>query len=171
MYPRSSLRCLKLLSIHVLWTWELGLHSKSSISPGKKLDSCSLRPARKTPIYLFIETATLVRKYLSFWKKHAAFHFFIGKSSLILQFHLNKSNNGYGSQHSQCTLPWSLSHGMGQCVLAMSLQSSGSRRTCFCDPRYWDLVAKKYFPLRKLDACSHKTARKTTWFVFSSWHQ
>ena len=116
-----------------------------------KLDSCSLKPGRKTHrfIYLFIETATLV-KYLSFLKETCCFPLLCWEVMSYTTISPKQGNSRYGSQHSQCILSWPLFYGMGQCVLAMSLQSSETAEehifVILAIGVWWQ---KRYFPLEK----------------------
>ena len=86
-FSHEMVQCVLVVSLHsseterkhALWTWDLGPDGKRHIFPQWKLDSCSLKFARKTHWFIFFP---LIQQLWSpfgvFWKKQDAYHFMLG---------------------------------------------------------------------------------------------
>ena len=151
----------------ILWTWELGPDGKRSIFPLWKLDSFSLKAARKTHCFIFLIKAIALVKFWSFMKATGSFRLQAGKSpdSIVSP---NENNNRYGNQLSENNLPWHLFSWNGTvCPRCVFTQLWSCQETCFCEN--WELgpYGKTcIFHIYKLDNSSLKPARKTHWFIF-----
>ena len=83
---------------HVLCTWELEHSDKSSVSPLGKLDSFSLKPAKKNTLENFSLHYTAMATYVSFIKETGYFPVLAGKSPDFRNSQ-TEGNNSYCSQH------------------------------------------------------------------------
>ena len=151
---------------HVLWTWELVTDGKSSIFLMWNLDSCFIKPSRKTPRFIFLFIITTLVKYLSFLKETACLPLLSEKTSEST-VSPNQDKNIYGSQYSQNILPWYFSHWMVQCALGVFVFSSKAVGKCvFVNWVLGPDVKNRIFPLGKPDRCNLKPARKAHWFIY-----
>lgn len=110
---RVCLHSSEIAGKHVfILTWELEPHGKSSIFPLWKLDSCSLKPARKAIWFIsLLITTTNLDKYLSFLKERPWVRFLLG-CHLTVRSHLIRVAAGV-VVNTYKTL--SLDHGMVLC--------------------------------------------------------
>jgi len=140
--------------------------SRRSTFPQWKLDSCSLKLARKTHWFIFHSSQQLWSSFLVSWKQQVVCYFLL-KSHLTVQFHLIRVNTNMVVQTHRTLFADTFSHEMVQCVLVVSLHSSETERKHALWT--WDLGPdgkRHIFPQWKLDSCSLKFARKTHWFIF-----
>ena len=119
---------------------------KWSTLPLLKVNSWSLRPARKTHwfIFLFITITDLV-KGLNFLKATGCLSlFFLGYHQTVVL--PNQSDNWYGRQQSQHTLPLDLYSWNGTTFpRSLFAQLWSCRKTCFHEPGNWHLMGKDVF--------------------------
>ena len=84
--------------------------------------------------------------FLIFWKQQAAchFYFFLGcHQTVVLP---KQSDNRYGRQQSQNTLPLNLYSWNGTTFpRGLFAQFWNCRKTCFCEPGNWHLMEKDVF--------------------------
>lgn len=122
------------------------------------LDSCSLKPARKSLWFICLSNKQQVWSSIwVFWKKQAACVYFLG-SHLTVQFHLFRVTTITAVKMHRILSHELFSHGILMCVLCVYLQSYT-----------WVLRSdgkSSIFLLWKLDNYSLKPARKTAWFIF-----
>ena len=87
------------------------------------LDSCSLKPARKSLWFIYLSNKQqLWSSIWVFWKKHAACHSLAWKPS-DSTLSLNQGSNRYGTHTHRTLFPDFFSHGTEHCVLGVLLQA------------------------------------------------
>ena len=106
----------------ILWHGSWVLMSKTFF-PVWNLDSCSLKPARKSLWFICLSNKQQVWSNIwVFWKKHTACHSLACKPSDSM-LSLNQGSNRYGTHTHRTLFPDFFSHGMENCVLGVLLQA------------------------------------------------
>ena len=149
-----------------LWHGSWVLMSKTFF-PVWNLDSCSLKPARKSLWFICLSNKQQVWSNIwVFWKKFTICHFLLG-IHLSVQFHLFWVTTVMGFNiHRTLSLDL-FSHGMVQCVPVVSLLAQKLQRIMFFWTWALGTIGKSnIFLLWKLENCSLNTDRKTPWFIF-----
>ena len=163
---RVYLHSSEIAGKHVFFlTWELEPHGKSSMFPLWKLDSCSLKPARKTIWFIsLLITTTNLDKYLSFLKERGWVPFLLG-CHLTVRSHLIRVAAGV-VVNTYKTLSLDLfSHGTVLCVPGVvfpALKLQGN----VCEPGNWGLMVKQYYPPVKAGELQPQSCQKNTLIDF-----
>ena len=128
------------------WFCELGklaLMIKAIFSTcGGRIFSVSSLPGKQTDSFFTSLEQQLWSSSWLFWKKQAACHSSLG-SDLTVLFHIICVTKATAFNIQTALSTVLSSHGMVQCFLGVSLQSSENlRKHFFCDPGNWGLMTK-----------------------------